>query len=75
MKMKVAQLCLTLHDPMNSSLSAFFVHGILQARMLEWVAIPFSRGSSQPRSPTHCRQILYWLSYQGSLTHCNVLFI
>ena len=43
-KVKVAQLCMTLCDPMN-----YTVHGILQARMLEWVAIPFSGGSSQPR--------------------------
>ena len=45
-------------------------HGILQARILEWVAIPFSRGSSQPRDRTQvylqCRQILYHLSYVGS---------
>ena len=40
MKVKVAQLCPTLRDPMDYS-----VHGILQARILEWVAIPFSRGS------------------------------
>ena len=44
--------------------------GILQARILEWVAIPFSRGSSQPRDQTQglllCRQILYHLSHQGS---------
>ena len=48
---KVAQSCLTLCDPMDWSLPDFSVHGILQARILEWVAIPFSRGSSQPRSP------------------------
>ena len=47
------------------------VHGILQARMLEWVAFPFSRGSSQPLGRLnlglpHCRQILYQLSHQGS---------
>ena len=44
-------------------------HGILQARILEWVAFPFSRGSSQPRNRTQvlrCRQILYQLSHQGS---------
>ena len=41
------------------------VHEILQARILEKVAVPFSRGSSQPRTP-HCRQILYQLSRQGS---------
>ena len=45
--MKVAQLCLTLCDPTDST-----VHGILQARILEWVAFPFSRGSSQPRDWT-----------------------
>ena len=43
--MKVTQLCLTLCDPMD-----YTVHGILQTRILEWVAFPFSRGSSQPRS-------------------------
>ena len=43
----VAQLCLTLCDPID-----YTVHGILQARMLEWVAFPFSRGSSQSRDQT-----------------------
>ena len=42
MKVKVAQSCLTLRDPMD-----YTVHGILQARILEWVATLFSRGSSQ----------------------------
>ena len=46
MKVKVAQSCLTLCDPMD------LVHGILQARILEWVAFPFSRGSSQLRDRT-----------------------
>ena len=50
MKVKVVQSCLTLSDPL-----VYTVHGILQARILEWVAVPFSRGSSQsrikPRSP------------------------
>ena len=44
MKVKVTQLCPTLCNPM-----ACTVHGILQARILEWVAFPFFRGSSQPR--------------------------
>ena len=44
MKVKVAQLCPTLWDPMD-----YTIHGILQARILEWVAFPFSRGCSQPR--------------------------
>ena len=43
-EMKVAQLYLTFYDPMY-----YTVHGILQARILEWVAFSFSRGSSQPR--------------------------
>ena len=48
----IAQLCLTLCDPTNCSLWSFSVHGILQARLLEWIAIPFSRGSSRPRDQT-----------------------
>ena len=51
-KVKVAQLCLTLCDPMDWSLPGSCVHGILQARILEWVAISFSRGSSRPRNWT-----------------------
>ena len=47
MKVKVAQLCLTLCDPMDC-----IVHGILQPQILEWVAFPFSRGSSQPKDRT-----------------------
>ena len=46
-KVKVTQLCPTLYNPM-----ACTVHGILQARILEWVAFPFSRGSSQPKNRT-----------------------
>ena len=45
----VAKLCPTLFDPMDSSPPSSSVHGILQARVLEWVAIPFSRGASQSR--------------------------
>ena len=48
----VVQLCPTLCDPMDRSLPASSVHGILQARILEWIFIPFSRGSSQPRDQT-----------------------
>ena len=43
---EAAQLCPTLCDPMDSSLSGSSVHGIFQARVLEWIAISFSRGSS-----------------------------
>ena len=54
--MKV-KLCLTLHDPMDCSLPGSSIHGTFQARVLEWVAISFSRGSFQPserepRTPT-----------------------
>ena len=48
-KVFVAQSCLTLFDSMDSSLPGFSVHGILHAIILEWVAIPFSRGLSLPR--------------------------
>ena len=47
--MLVAQSYLTLCDPMDCSLPSFSVHGILQARVLEWIVIPFSRGSSWPK--------------------------
>ena len=49
---EVAQLCPSLWDPMDCSLPGFSVHGIFQARVLEWVAISFSRGSSCPRDRT-----------------------
>ena len=59
----MAQSCLTLYYSTDCSLPGSSVHGILQARTLEWVAIPFSRGSSRPRDWTciSCigRQILY----------------
>ena len=50
--MKVAQACLTLCNAMDCSLPGSSVHGILQARILEWVAVPFSRVSSQLRDRT-----------------------
>ena len=46
-KFWITQSCPTLCDPMDSNPPGSSVHGILQARILEWVAIPFSRGSSQ----------------------------
>ena len=47
---EVTQSCPTLCDPMDCSLSGSSVHGIFQARVLEWIAISFCRGSSQPRN-------------------------
>ena len=49
---EVAQSCPTLCDPMDCSLPGFSVHGISPARILEWVTISFSRGSSRPRNRT-----------------------
>ena len=64
----VTQSCLTLCDPVDCIPPRFSVHGILQARILEWIIIPFSKGSSLPRDQTweHCRQFLYHLSHQES---------
>ena len=68
MEVLVTQSRLTLYNSMPGS----SVPGILQARILEWVAIPFSRGSSQPKDQSpriflpHRRQILYRLGHQGS---------
>ena len=65
----VSRWCPTLWDSIICSPPGSSVHGILQARILKWVAMPSFRGSSQPRiesrSP-HCRWILYCLSRQGS---------
>ena len=63
LKVKVAQLCPTLCNPM-----VYTVYGILQARIPEWVAFSFSRGSPQPRDRTQVShiaggQILYQLSH------------
>ena len=62
--MLVSQSCPILCDPVDCSPPGSSVHGILQARIVEWIVIPFSRGSFQPRDQT--RQILYHLSHQGS---------
>ena len=54
----IAQSCLTLCYPMDCSLPGFSIHGIFQARIPEWVAISFSRRSSQPRDRTQVSHIL-----------------
>ena len=59
----VAQLCLTLCDAMDCSLPGSSVHGILQARILEWVVISCSRGSSWPRDGTHISCPGRWVLY------------
>jgi len=69
-RLRSCSVILTLCDSMDCSPPRFSVREILQARILEWAAIPFSRGSSPPRDQTwvSCigRQILYPLSHQGS---------
>ena len=59
MHMLSLQLCLTLCDPMDCSPSGSSVHGILQARILEWVAMPFSKViSHSPHKVQKSREIL-----------------
>ena len=70
--MLVAQFCPILCNPMDCSPPGSSVCGISQARILEWVAMPSSRGSCQPRGRTRVScigsQALYHLNYQGSPT-------
>ena len=83
---EVTQLCLTHYNPQYCNLPGSSVHGIFQARIQEWVAISFSRGSfqPQPRDQTqvylHCRQTPYHLSHQGipyveMITTMSVVYI
>ena len=72
----VAKSCLTLCNPMVYSPPGSFVHGISQARILEWVTISFSWGSSWSRDQTHVscigRWILYrWAIYTHTIKHGN----
>ena len=67
-----AQSCLTLCNPMDCSPPGSSVHGIFQARILEWIAIPFSRGSSQPKDWTWVSHIAgrffaIWATREASL--------
>ena len=68
-KVLVAQLCPILYESMDCSPPSSSVHGILQTKMLEWVAIPFSRGYSLPRDQTwvSCSLILYHLSQNNAI--------
>jgi len=68
----VAQSCPILCDPMDCRPPGSTILGILQARILQWVAISFSRGSSQPRDQTYIscigRQIVYhYATWEASL--------
>jgi len=82
-KVQVTRSCPTLCDPMD-----YTVHGILQARILEWVAFPFSRGSSQPRDRTQVsriagrvftswatREALVWVPGQFPRSSCSMYYV
>ena len=68
MHAKLIQSCPTLCDPRDCSLPGSSVHGILQERIMEWVAMPSSRGSSPPKDRTH----ISYISCNGRrvLYHC-----
>ena len=56
----VTQLCMSLCDPMDCNPQAPLFMGILQTRILEWVALLSSKGSSWPRDQTHISYLLHW---------------
>ena len=75
----VAKSCPTLCDPMDCSPPASSVHGIFQARILEWIAISFSRGSSQPRNRTQVsciagRFFTNWAMREISSPYLSLIF-
>ena len=63
---EVAQSCPTLCDPMDCTLPGSSIHGIFQARILEWVAISFSRKSSRPRDWTQISYIITVETFQNN---------
>ena len=67
-RVKLLQLCMTSCNPMDYSPPGSSVHGIFQARILEWVAISFSRASSRPRDRTH-------VSYISCISRRDSVFI
>ena len=74
---EVAQSCLTLCNPMDCSLPGSSIHGIFQAKILEWTAISFSRGSSQPRDRTQVpciagRRFTVWATREPLFLLCNL---
>ena len=74
---EVTQSCPTLCDPMDCSSPGSSIHGILQARILEWVAISFSRGSSQPRDQTQVsciagRHFNFWATREALCIYVSI---
>ena len=79
---KSLQLCTTLHNPMGCNLPGSSVQEILQAKIMEWVAMPFFKGISltQGSNPhlvwlPHCRQIVYHWATRKDLTHSSLCLI
>ena len=77
---EITQSCPTLCDPVDCSPSGSSIHGILQARILEWVAISFSRGSSQPRDRTRVSRIAgrhfnLWATREAHYRSANLILI
>ena len=70
---KLFQSCPILSDPMDSSLPGSSVHGILQTRIWKWVAMPSSRGSSQPRDQTSVSHV--YCTGQWVLYHYHQLLL
>ena len=75
---EVTQSCPTLCDPMDCSLPGFFIHWIFQARVLEWIATSFSRGSSWPRDWTGVSRVTgrflnVWAPRKSTACHCRRL--
>ena len=71
-EVKVTQSYLTFCDPIDCSLQGLSVHGIFQARILEWVAIPISRGFSQTKDRTQVSHIAGgYENFYNSLIHYN----
>ena len=70
-----AQSCLPLCDPMDCSLPGSSICGILQARILEWVAISSSRESSLPRDRTHVSCTSRLILYHLPLYHLEITFV
>ena len=62
----VTQSCPTLRDPMDRSPPGSSVPGILQARILEWVAMPFPRGLTPPRDQAQVSHVDRWIAYHGA---------
>ena len=79
-KVIVARSCLALCSPVDFSPPGFSVHGILRARLLVWVAIPISKGSSLPRNRTHISHVagrffIIWTTREAPVIHIDILFL